>query len=165
MLVKLQEAQESFWGQFLRFEKSQAFIKFQKNFTFKQVFRLRIDDIIYVALLTAICIVFAVISSSSSSSASSSVAASTISSLLITAYRYLIAFLIAGSIVWLISTNWYRHFIFALICVVFPLLTMLTYMGIIPIAQVDTSTTIYSYLHILVLWVVYFTMYLVYPLK
>lgn len=165
MLVKLQQAQESFWGRFLRFEKSQSFEKFQKIFTFKQVFRLRLDDIIYVALLAAICIVFAILPSTNSSSSSSSASAAIISTLLVAAYRYLLMFLIAGSSIWLISTNWYRHFIFALICGIFPLLTLLTYMGVIPIAEVDTTTTIYSYLHILVLWVVYIALYLVYPLK
>ena len=77
----------------------------------------------------------------------------------------MLAFLIAASIMWLVSTNWYRHIVFFMLCVLFPLLTMLTYMGVIPFDQIDNTTSIFGYLHILTLWIVYFALYLVYPLK
>ena len=77
----------------------------------------------------------------------------------------MLVFLIILSILWLISTNVYRHFVFFMICVVFPLLTLLTYQGIIPFDQIDTTTSIFTYLHILTLWIIYLTLYIIYPLK
>lgn len=109
-------------------------------------------------MLVAICIVFALLPSET-------VTNSYIGALLVTAYRYMLSFLLIFSAIWLISSNKYRHFIFLLICVVYPLVTMLGYMGILPANQVDTSTTIFGYLHVLSLWVVYAALYIVYPIK
>lgn len=146
------------WAKFFRFEKTSMFMGFEKKFTFKQVLRVRLDDIIYLLLLTAISIVFALLPSETTAN-------SMVGSILLKAYRYFLAFLVLFSTLWLISTNCYRHFVFALICILFPLLTLLTYYRIIPFDQIDSSTTIFSYIHILSLWVVYGALYIVYPIK
>lgn len=158
MMLKLQKVEESLWGKFFRFEKTQTFVDFEKRYTFKQVFRLRIDDILYFIMLTAICMVFALLPSDTTLN-------SAIGTLLVSAYRYMIGFLLAFSALWLISSNGYRHLIFFMICVIFPLITLLTYMGVVPGGQIDTSTSIFYYLHILSLWVVYAALYIVYPIK
>lgn len=158
MMHKLQEVEESVWAKFFRFEKTSMFVSCEKKFTFKQVLRIRLDDIIYLCMLVAICIVFGLLPSETTSN-------SMVGSILLKAYRYLLGFLVLFSILWLISTNWYRHFVFALVCILFPLFTLLTYYGIIPFDQIDTTTSIFSYLHILSLWVVYGALYIVYPIK
>ena len=63
MYRKLQELQESCWGKFFRFEKSKIFTQFEKKYSIPGVLRFRIDDAIYLILLTIIITVFCILPS------------------------------------------------------------------------------------------------------
>lgn len=119
---------------------------------------MRLDDVLYLIMLVVICIVFALLPSQNTTS-------TVVGSLLVTAYRYMLAFLILGTMLWLASGNCFRHWVFVLLGGVFPLLVLLVYQGIIPFWEVDTSTSIFVYLHLLSLWVVMIALYVVYPIK
>ena len=120
--------------------------------------RLRLDDLIYLALLIIVCIVFAVMVSKNS-------ADNAFADVLVAIYHTFLVFLVIFSAVWLISTNGVRHWVFALMCVAFPAITFIVYQRIVPFDVISPDTTIFTYLKILVLVVVYFGLYLAYPLK
>lgn len=77
----------------------------------------------------------------------------------------MLVFLVLFSSLWLISSNGYRHWVFIMVCVLFPILTILMYMKILPFDDIDPTITIFDYLHILTLLIVYVALYVVYPIK
>lgn len=117
MYRKLEELEESCWGKFFRFEKSHAFIQFEKRYSIPGVLRFRIDDGIYFLVLAVIIVVFCVLPSQSDHELTS-------------AFRQFLIFYGVASVVWLLTPHWYKHLVYFFFCVVFPLLVLLIYYNV-----------------------------------